>query len=234
MSFWSIDVFELRLMAMRAGIALVVSVCGLAMTLNSAGAQTTASDVPIGFYIGIGAGGTMPTNASALVSKAAKDTPTPLTFRGGYKIVGAAGLKWNSNIRSELEFGFRNAEVHHFAGVGASGSQGIINFGANVLYDMNLSAPASPYFGVGLGMAHSHWGNVNAGAASDNFSGNNMTLQWQLIGGLNVPLGGTTYLFTDYRYIGVSATTFNGSAGQVLHGYNDHSHNVLAGLRFFL
>ena len=193
-------------------------------------ARAQASEV--GIYGALGAGLGMPIDSNSNSVNAGTSIPMNVRFRAGYNLIGAVGLKWASSLRTELEVGYRNADVHQLGNAPASGSQSILSFSGNVLYDFNARI-VTPYLGVGLGASHNDWTNVYAGTGTPNFAGTNTNLQWQFIGGMGTRFTETTYLFVEYRYIGAGSASFPSVTGDVLQNHHDHSSNALAGLRFF-
>jgi opacity protein-like surface antigen len=199
------------------------------------GAMARAQDYgsgPTGLYLGVGAGLNQPVKSDSRLRTGNTDVPTVFDFGTGYNIVGALGYKWNTNFRTELEFDYRHAGMDRINGFGANGAQKVYSFSGNLLYDIPLGR-ITPYVGGGLGVARSRWSDVNAGFNTANFNSADTKLQWQLIGGVSMPIAARTAVFVDYRYIGVSSAHYTDSVGDIVDRHSDRSHNVVAGLRFF-
>lgn len=221
-------------MTKKARLVSLVLLSGATIAAPPAKAQSDNYATPVGLYMGLGVGVNQPTDSTAHVqSSSGGSAPTVFGFGTGYNLLGALGYKWNPNIRTELEFDYRHSDADNVNGLAANGAQKVFSFSGNVLYDINLGSGLSPYVGGGIGVARNRWSNVNAGFNTANFDGADTKFQWQLIGGVSLRLTRATALFADYRYIGVGASRFNGSSGEVLRDHYDHSHNILAGVRFF-
>ena len=210
---------------LRASLIAATALTAAAL-VSPAQAQTAA-----GAYVGVGAGLNIPTNSNTILDGT---TPAHLNFDTGYNLIGTMGYKWDSHIRTEFEIGYRRAGVDNINGAPAIGHQGTLSFSGNLLYDFPLTSVLTPYVGGGLGVAREHFGSVNTGPTSPDFDDSATHLQWQLIGGISTPLGSRASLFAEYRYIGVTSSTFEGPTGDILQGHYDHSHNILAGVRFYL
>jgi opacity protein-like surface antigen len=210
-------------------------VCAAALTVAgfaAFGADARAQSNDLGFYGAIGAGLNMPIDSNANSVNGGTSVPMNVRFRSGYNVIGAVGLKWASALRTEVEMAYRKADVHQLGNTPANGSQSILSFSGNVLFDFNMTV-VTPYLGAGLGASHNDWTGVYAGAGTPNFDGSNTTLQYQFIGGVGTRFTETTYLFVEYRYIGAGTASFPSATADILQNHHDHSNNALAGLRFF-
>jgi opacity protein-like surface antigen len=208
-----------------AGAVLFALLVGAA---HAAQAQMTNT----GFYGQIAGGLNMPIDSNANSVTGGTVTPTNVRFRTGYNILGAVGIKWDSGFRTELEAGYRAADVHQLANLPASGSQAVLSASGNVLYEFD-TAVVRPYLGAGLGVSHIDWGQVYASISTPNFDGTHTSLQYQFIGGVGTRFTDATLLFVEYRYIGSGTASFPSSVGAILQNHHDHSNNALVGLRFF-
>ena len=156
-------------------------------------------------------------------------------FKTGYNVVGAFGRRWNNGLRGELEFGFRRNALQSLYGVSSGGAKKVGSVMANVLYDFTTGASITPYVGAGLGAGREQWTKTYGVAAAPDVHVRDTALQWQLIGGVALPVSDRTSLFAEYRFISLENVDYRTmklapTSGQ----FDDRSHNVLAGIRFSL
>jgi opacity protein-like surface antigen len=190
-----------------------------------------------GTYLRLGAGLSFPESSGTQEATPFGSVPASVDFDTGYNITGAFGYEWASGLRLEGELGYRHADLAHIDGVATTtGSSHVGSAMVNALYDFHIGTALTPYVGGGIGAGHEEWNNVygNPGVIPGAHMGST-DFQWQLIGGLSFPLSNRVSLFTEYRYITLDDPSFrNFGDGNLIGSYGDHSHNVLAGLRFNL
>lgn len=176
-------------------------------------------------------------------------------FDRGIGVYTALGYDWGNNLRTELEFAYRNNDYRHIApdGAGFSGwPEGTINgdiesrsIMLNFLYDLNYlgnDSGLTPYIGGGAGFA-----NINPEFAGSNPFGapgpNPMTISnangrslfaYQGILGVAYQLAERVALDVSYRYFatekGNFPATLNGAPANINLSY--HTHSLFAGLRW--
>ena len=101
-----------------------------------------AANTPAGFYLDLGAGGNWVSDI---------DSAPQLDFDTGYVINGSAGFKFESNLRAELEFAWRDNDYTYIRGV--QGNVTALTTMVNVLYDFDLGPGYSLSLGAGVGGA---------------------------------------------------------------------------------
>jgi opacity protein-like surface antigen len=221
--------------ALAGGIAAAVAMSG------AASAQDTGS----GNYLSLGAGlswskdrmlnSVFPAGATGPAATTPVARSGSTDFNTGYNIVGAFGHKWDSGLRGELEFGFRRNALQSLYGATSDGSKKTGSVMANVLYDFNTGASITPYVGAGLGAGRQQWTHTYGVTSAPDVHVRDTAFQWQLIGGVALPVSAKTSLFAEYRYISLENVNYRTmklapSSGQ----FDDRSHNALVGVRFHL
>ncbi len=217
--------------------ALMGFVSAIALT---SGAWAQAPDA--GPYMSIGGGYHQPAADDGITilpgPGVTTSAPAKLSFHDGYNVTGAFGYKFPSGFRAEMEIGWRSAKVRNMNSIPWDGRQQALGIMGNVLYDFNSAGRIQPYVGAGIGAGRNRFQGV-AGPGSRSipqatFSGHDTGVQWQLIGGMAVPLSSRLSLFADYRYIVLDnmAITSRTNLTSQLVNHDDRSHNVLIGLRF--
>ncbi|MBY0510334.1 MAG: OmpA family protein [Rhodospirillaceae bacterium] len=196
---------------------------------------------PAGPYLSLGGGLSLPESSGIDVTTAGT-TPgvvpvdrAKATFDNGYILSGAAGYRFESGLRTEVEVNYRRNTLDDIDGFPAVGRQGILGVTGNLIYDINLSdAPMgiTPYIGAGVGPSWNKWSGVTT-AGSPTFTDKDFAWQWQLMGGISVPVSEQMVVFTEYKYIGTIGNEFNSvPAGFKAFHHSARSHNLLVGLRF--
>jgi outer membrane protein OmpA-like peptidoglycan-associated protein len=195
-----------------------------------------------GPYVGIGAGVNIPQVSHPIVVAPSPTVPgtvqgavSKFSFDTGYNITGALGYKSQSGLRGEAEFSFRRAGIDNVDGASWSGRQRVWSLMFNALYDINMGGGISPYVGAGIGVGRNYFRNVSDRIPGDAvYNGHDTNFQWQLIGGVSVPVAPQVAVFADYRYIRLNNNEFPGSiASTRIVDHDDRSHNVLLGVRIF-
>jgi opacity protein-like surface antigen len=200
-----------------------------------------------GFYIGGGAGYSLPEN--------------PPLASGGYILpgdglsgLGSLGYGLGNGFRFELEGNYREAPLPAVSNSVVSSNKGNLHtYGimANALFDFDIGLPwLYPYAGGGVGYAFSDFSRQRSFTAaelplvSQTFDHTTGGFAFQAIGGLSFPIPGVPGLSAtaEYRFFGIPGSetfsgsdTFAGSPGpvpvsiKVLHQYD---HSFLIGLRY--
>ncbi len=222
-------------------VALTGGVAAVALMSAAASAQDTGS----GNYLSLGAGlswskdrqlnSTFPAGPTGAAATTPVGVSGSTDFNTGYNIVGAFGHKWDSGLRGELEFGFRRNALQSLYGATSDGSKKTGSVMANVLYDFNTGASITPYVGAGLGAGRQQWTHTYGVAAAPDVHVRDTALQWQLIGGVAIPVSQRTSLFAEYRFISLENVNYRTMKLAPTTGkFDDRSHNMLAGVRFHL
>ena len=188
-----------------------------------------------GFYVGGGVGLTVPMD-DEVESKTSGISTHKLSFDPGWLVDGQVGYAYGNGLRTELEVGYRRANVDTItnpygnATLGTPGHYGVLNTMVNAIYDMDINAPLTPYIGVGVGYAHV-WANdlriatspTTIDTASDKSAG---AFAYQAIAGFSYDLCPHWAATVDYRYLATTRLDF----GNMKSEYS--SHNVLFGVRY--
>lgn len=152
-------------------------------------------------------------------------------FDTGFGVTGAFGWAWDtlalSNVRTELELGYRSNELDSISVGGTTGGDAEVNAlsgMANVAVDLDIGSTFQPYVMGGLGLA-----NLELENDDTNFEEDDTVFAYQLGAGIIVPLGAAT-LFGGYRFFGTSNPEFEDSGSELEAEYN--SHNLEVGVRF--
>lgn len=101
-----------------------------------------AANTPGGFYLDFAAGGNWVSDI---------DSAPALDFDTGYVINGSAGFKFESGLRTELEFAWRDNDYTYLRGV--QGNVTALTTMVNVLYDFDLGPGYALSLGAGVGGA---------------------------------------------------------------------------------
>lgn len=175
-------------------------------------------------------------------------------YDNGIGIYTAVGYSWDSGVRLELEYSYRQNDVRHWAGDGLgftgfntannnfSGELDAHALMVNALYDFQVNDTFTPYIGAGAGVAS--FGGVFSGN-DPLFTGGPVNLSisdkgvrrlaGQLIAGVNVALADNLGLDLSYRYFIAARDprfdgNINGVAQTVRTDYQNHG--LFAGLRW--
>jgi OmpA-OmpF porin, OOP family len=188
-----------------------------------------------GFYVGAGAGLTIPMD-DEIESKTAGIATHKLSFDPGWLVNGQVGYGYGNGLRTELEVGYRQASGDSItnpnanASLSAADNYGVLNTMVNVLYDMDINAPIMPYIGVGVGYAHVWQKDLNIASsssalvsASDRSAG---AFAYQAIAGMSYDIAPQWAATVDYRYLATTRLDF----GNMKSEYS--SHNVVFGVRY--
>lgn len=135
---------------------------------------------------------------------------------------GAAGYRFNPNVRIEGELSYRkNDASEDVLGVPVTGNTKITTAMVNGWYDFANDSAFTPYIGGGLGVAH---GSAKATALGVTVKESDSALVWQAGAGVGYALNDQVALTADYRYLDTS--TFDDI------GADYRAHEVRAGVRY--
>ena len=200
------------------------------VALSALTSSALAADT--GWYIGIGAGYSMPQSVRypTITSVTANSQTYPAdaaSLKNSWRGIGTVGYAWTNHIRFEAEGGYTDPKVGalNFAGAKTSlTGVDVTEFTAmgNLLYDVPISERWYLTFGGGGGW---NWTELDLGSARIKSAG----LTWQGIGGLTYKLSRATNLQLDYRYVATTGLE-NFDLG---HKVNLTSHNVMLSMRWY-
>ena len=208
----------------------------LILTTSAVTALATAAvAADEGGYVSLGAGLHMPRDSSVLIGTNART----MQFSNGPIVAGAGGYKWAQGFRTELELGYREADVGNVISPTASipwtGKQKTWSTMANVLFDIGSGNSLTPYIGAGAGLSWLGWKDGFKGPTTAAFDGTDKKFTWQDIAGVTYDATKNLGLFLEYRYIGVGNASFAANATPatpVISDHADRSHNVMVGFRY--
>ncbi len=215
-----------------------LSVSALALVAALCAASAAHADTTPGWYVGAGAGASLPQDPSVRDSRGkfnARDEDVNLD------LLGNAGYAWHNGLRVEGEYFHNQNNTNHFDDVAGAGSQGsghITNnaiFG-NVLYDLNAEqfgmgkSRFTPYIGAGIGPDFINVKSVGSSSVGY-LKGDTLDAAYQGIVGASTQLDANWAVTADYRYIAsfdpkVDSTT--GGQGRM----DNASHNIVLGVRY--
>ncbi len=188
--------------------------------------------VDTGWYVGIGAGYSMPQavafpTVGRVTANGVPYFADEASLKNAWRGIGSVGYAWDNHFRFEAEGGYTDPKVGslNLAGVKSSlTSVDVSEFTAmgNLLYDMPLSERWNFTVGGGGGW---NWTALDLNSAKIKSAG----LTWQGIAGVTYKLSSLTDLQLDYRYISTSGLE-NFDSG---HKVNLISHNVMLSLRWY-
>jgi opacity protein-like surface antigen len=158
------------------------------------------------------------------------------TGKGGF---AAFGYRWSRNLRAEAEVSGRDAEVETFNGVNPwSGKQWDVSVMGNVLYDIPLGGPVTPFVGVGLGGSWVAWGDRFRATLQPPpatiYDGEGIRAAWQGIAGVSYEVSPRIALALDARIKGSFGDySFPGSVpGRQIDHFNQRTRSIFASVRY--
>jgi len=203
-------------MTFRIKIAIVAAATLFAV-------QANAQDAHMYMGAGVGLTDTPSTTVTDTASRKVK-------FDNGNMGSLFVGYDYGSAWRAEAELSRRAAGLKSVDGTAASGEALATSLMLNGFYDFNVSAPVTPYLGLGFGLSRVEMNNAAPfGASSINDSDSALALQG--IAGLSYGVSNALDLFADYRYFtsrNLNMRTVAGTAASM--DFADHA--VMVGLRY--
>ena len=103
----------------------------------------------------------------------------------------------------------------------------------NVIYDVDLDLPVTPYIGVGIGLGLAD-ADSDSGAVL-NVNDDSLEFAWNVLLGAAYELNESVNITIGYRYLGITDPEFDASAGGAsftLDAENVQAHEFLLGLRY--
>ena len=216
--------------------AICIGACTFYALAGARLAHAQQAGANYGPYVSIAGGVSFPDDMSMTLRNPAGGPPQSrdVNFNTGFNINGAIGEKWTNGFRTELELGYRHADISRFDAVSWTGSQKVLGLMGNVLYDIDTHGGLTFSVGGGAGVGHNKWDNVAPAAGGGPvFDSHDTNFQWQAIGEVSVPVSTRLAAFADYRYITLYDNAFTSPSGARISAGTDHSNNILVGLRFF-
>ncbi len=181
----------------------VLLVSGLLLVAST----SFAAEAREGAYVGVYLGGSIPNDLK--VNDSGYDVT--LSRDTGFAVGSTAGYDFG-HVRLEGELGYKTNDLTHFDG--DSSSLGTM---LNLYYDFHNNTRVTPYVGAGLGFSSIHLTDF----------GSKVVFAYQAGAGIEIELNRALSVDLGYRYFGTTkASKYN------VTGYDNSSHNLIAGLRF--
>ncbi|PHS79458.1 MAG: hypothetical protein COB59_01850 [Rhodospirillaceae bacterium] len=178
-----------------------------------------------GLYAGVAVGFTKAPDTTASGPSGGK-----VKFDNGHMGAVFVGHDYGSNIWAEVELARRATDLKSVAGNIASGEALATSLMINVIYDVDVDLPVTPYVGIGLGVAQVKMDGASPfGGVSINDSA--VVGAFQAIVGARYALTDQVDVFGDYRYFktaDVDLSTQNGGTTSM----DFSTHSGLLGLRY--
>jgi len=157
-------------------------------------------------------------------------------FDPGYAVGGAIG--WYAfqsipNLRTEIDLSYRQADVDKIGPLDGAGEISVFSAMVNVIYDVELDLPVTPYVGVGVGLGLADVDGDNGAFLNGN--DDSRELAWNVLLGAAFQLNDSVSLTAGYKYLGITDPEFDATAGGgsgTLDAEDVQSHEFLLGLRY--
>jgi OOP family OmpA-OmpF porin len=224
----------LRLHAARLALAAACLVAATAAAL----AQDTrprARDLvmPRGPYLGLGAGIGFAEDNDIRFGDVDSKTKYDIGPTGTVSL----GYGFDFGLRLELEGGYRLFGVDEVGGAGGDGRLQIGSAMVNAIYDVPLPTfgiPLLPHVGVGVGYAHLWNRSLPHGPAGLTVKGQDDTIAFQGIAGLDYVITPNLVAGIDYKYFLAHDVDFKlAGTGTTAHVGDVGAHTVMASLRWY-
>lgn len=199
--------------------------CALALALAMP-ATATASD---GFYLTLGAGAVFPHNSDIEGSGINQSVDLDM----GWGVMGGVGYGYGNGFRSEVNLNYSDVSVDNVSGATGNGDVDVLNLMIDLLYDLDVGMPVTPYIGAGIGVARVDFDGISPVAGNNSeIDDEDVVFAYQGIAGLSYLLNEEWTLFADYRYTGTLDPGFTTNQNvDVDSEYADH--RVMVGFRWF-
>jgi OOP family OmpA-OmpF porin len=157
-------------------------------------------------------------------------------FDPGFAVGGAIG--WYAfpsipSLRAEIDLSYRQADVDQIGPLDGAGDVSVFSAMANVIYDIDLDLPVTPYIGVGIGLGVADADSDN-GAFID-IDDDSLEFAWNVLLGAAFQLNDSISLTAGYKYLGITDPEFDATlfgASGTLDAEDVQSHEFLMGLRY--
>ena len=163
-----------------------------------------------------------------------------IEFETGYAVGGALGYKFENNIRTEVEFAYRDNKAEKFeyddfpgSSLDLDGRIRISSIMANAWYDFDITQKLKGHVGGGMGVASvnaKELGTKKVFGGLSIIDGDDTVFAYQGGAGLSYPVGKSVDMTLDYRVFGTREAQLskrNGIAGSI----SPFNHTILAGIR---
>lgn len=210
--------------------ALITVLTGQTAMMTGASAQSVD-----GYYIGVGAGYSMPAKSDATIASVKDD----IEFDDGFVGLVSLGVRPDDFWRAELELGYRGHDVETFGRRALRGDLAITSLMLNALVDFD-AGEITPYAGAGIGFAHISANDVRlnpatlpagtpAAVAATRIDGSKTAVAVQGILGVSVPVGDGVDVTGQYHYFAIPNVDYGNDLDA-----DFNSHNFLLGFRIAL
>jgi OOP family OmpA-OmpF porin len=157
-------------------------------------------------------------------------------FDTGFAVGGAIG--WYAfptipSLRTEIDLSYREADVDKIGPLDGAGEVSVFSAMVNVIYDIDLDFPVTPYIGVGIGLGLADADSDNG--AFLNIDDDSLEFAWNVLLGAAYQLNDSVSLTAGYKYLGITDPEFDTTAAGAsftLDAEDVQSHEFLLGLRY--
>jgi outer membrane protein OmpA-like peptidoglycan-associated protein len=183
----------------KLGLHLLGAAALTALSVLPAAAQDTSvlERQNRGFYVGGGAG----VNLQSDNDFRNNGTDSKATYDPGYAVMLNFGYALGNGLRFELEPGYRRNGVDKINGASGDGHSEIASLMANAIYDFDIHTPIVPLVPhIGAGVGYARVMNKSLPHNGLTVSGQDDTIAFQGIAGVEYALSPGLKLGVDYRY----------------------------------
>jgi outer membrane protein OmpA-like peptidoglycan-associated protein len=210
---------------------MTTTLCAATVALSATAAMAQDSMIPAtGGYATLMGGWTAHEIDDAVLNGAR----ARIKLKDGWAISGAAGYKWESGFRTELELSHRHNKAKDLNSIATplTGTQRDTSIMANLIYDIPTGSSVTPYFGIGAGAAIVDWNKISAGTGPV-FDSTSTKFAWQAIAGVAFAIAPRWELLADVRYKGSSNHHYKASiVASDVTGYDNRSTTAMVGIRY--
>ena len=146
-------------------------------------------------------------------------------------LAAALGLRFNDNVRGEIEVSYRNADLDNITvdGIGSADLTGELQSTMAMLigyYDFNAAQKFRPYLSLGIGIVrHDVDIPIIAGITTAAYSADDTVLVGQLGAGASYSITDNTFFTAGYRYLTSEDMSFSGTS------FDYDAHEIRVGIR---
>ncbi|MEM8988698.1 MAG: OmpA family protein [Pseudomonadota bacterium] len=187
-----------------------------------------------GPYASFGAGYNQPEDESIPVTGATLSPEREVHYDSGFGVMGALGYDFGNSLRSEIELAHRDNDVSAIqTTANGAGDIAVTSLLANLIWEVDVESPVTPFLGVGVGGAHVDANYLATGATrAINVGDEDWALAYQGIVGLAWKVAENLAVDLSYRYFATDEVSF---ATAVPGGTLDQeytAHGAFVGLRW--
>ncbi len=184
--------------------------------------QLAAADMQDrGFYVGLGTGLSMPSDADITGGGVSLDAE----YDAGYHFGGTFGYRYGNGFRSELEASFGRNSFDALNGVSTTGRASTSQLMINALYDYENASAFTPYVGLGAGLYSYEAENVPGVAGGVLNDEGDYGWAAQGIVGASYEVNPWFELFSQYQYVHAQDAELNNSIGTRIDV--EHANNII-------